>query len=193
MRKISYGGVTCSEGTKAKSFKRHFDAIRDWDSDEEIYISKKTYTHEEDGLNFDYNYIVKFMNMYELTGDDDQKGKFGVELCMLPTKKFLSKEYIEDVMSACGLESADEVRADDIIDTVTVPTLQYDTIENIRSWEGKKLTNVKNDIATVIDTIDNLRGFWMDKSVNMIGTTNWDLLHTCLNGGNPYERALKGL
>lgn len=55
-------------------------------------------------------------------------------------------------------------------------------VGGIKSWRSKKITDKLNDIATVVDTIDAMRGFYLDKAWNRMGTTGWDSLHEMVEG-----------
>ena len=61
-----------------------FDAIRDND-EEVVFESKKTYEHREEGLNFDYKYVIKAENLEYFTGDEADKDTWSVELMLVPT------------------------------------------------------------------------------------------------------------
>lgn len=82
MRKIEFGGVSTT--SRAKSFKKMFDTICEYDS-ESYYESKKTYRHEEDDFTFDYKMVVRVEDFYELSGEEEYKDKLFFELLMVPT------------------------------------------------------------------------------------------------------------
>lgn len=186
---IGFDGTYAQNVKKAKSFSRAFETLVDYDS-ESYYKSKKTYHHDEDEFSFDYNYFVKVEDLYDLSGDDEHKGKFFVELTMIPTKEYCNEKILSNVAQFNGCE-IDEIRLHDIVDSGYGARIGYETIEKIYSWNSPKLSNTLNGIATVIDTIDSMRGFYLDNYENRIGTTGWDKLHEMIDGTDAINETMK--
>lgn len=46
-------------------------------------------------------------------------------------------------------------------------------------------------VGNVIKILDNLMGFFLDKPVNKIGSTGWDMIFNCLDGESYIKRALE--
>lgn len=179
MRKIEFGGVSTT--SRAKSFKKMFDTICEYDS-ESYYESKKTYRHEEDDFTFDYKMVVRVEDFYELSGEEEYKDKLFFELLMVPTTKYFNKNKLENIAHSSCLEDISEVNNYDIVSYGCGAGLGSEMVGGIRSWRSKKITDKLNDIATVVDTIDAMRGFYLDKAWNRMGTTGWDSLHEMVEG-----------
>jgi len=43
--------------------------------------------------------------------------------------------------------------------------------------------------GNVIEILDDLMGFFLDKPVNKIGSTGWDMIFDCLDGESYIKRA----
>lgn len=186
MRKIEFGGVSTT--SRAKSFNRKFDTICEYDS-ESYYESKKTYKHEEDGFTFDYKYVVRVEDFYELSGDEEFKDKLNFELFMVPTKDSFCDCKLEQIAKSSCVE-LDEVNNYDIVSYGCGAGLGSEMVSGIKSWKSRKITDKLNDIATVVDTIDAMRGFYLDRAWNRMGTTGWDSLHEMVNGTDMIKATL---
>lgn len=158
-----------------------FDTICEYDS-ESYYESKKTYRHEEDDFTFDYKMVVRVEDFYELSGEEEYKDKLFFELLMVPTTKYFNKNKLENIAHSSCLEDISEVNNYDIVSYGCGAGLGSEMVGGIRSWRSKKITDKLNDIATVVDTIDAMRGFYLDKAWNRMGTTGWDSLHEMVEG-----------
>ena len=89
-KKLVFADNVATINGRAKSFKRMFDEI---DYCTEIYYTtKKTFKHEEEGFDFEYKYVVRVEDLYELTGEDDYKGKVDISLYIVPTEKSLCEK-----------------------------------------------------------------------------------------------------
>lgn len=152
------------------------------------YETKETYQHREDGLNFDYKYCVEIIDFEECCGGEEMHNKYGIELTLVPVFKSLCKEKQTSVMECCGVEE-DAVNSMDIRQYGLGVQVGYEEVvasaNDLSSGcfeESDKFKERLTDIASVFETIDALRGFYLDKTMNLIGTTGWDLLNDCING-----------
>ena len=46
-------------------------------------------------------------------------------------------------------------------------------------------------VGNIIPFLDNTRGFCLDRYVNRIGSTGWDIIFNCIKGESFIQRALK--
>lgn len=175
---IDFGGVSTNV-KKAKSFKTVFPICTNY-SDSAFYETKKVYKHEEEGFNFNYKYIVRVEDLYELSGEDELKGKVSVELYLVPTEDSMSEKTKNKIRESFGYDEDDIIYLADIIDYGLGVRMGYETVENVRYLDGTKVHSKLNEIATVLDTIDSMRGFYLDKAWNLIGTNGWDVLKEML-------------
>lgn len=190
-KKLDFGGNVVTINGRAKSFKRMFNLIDC--SDEDVYYTKKVYKHEEEGLNFDYRYVVRVENLYELTGDDDYKGKVGIGLYIVPTTESFCKESLEKVLTCSGLTDTSDLNVCDIISYGYGITMGYETIKNCRYIDGTKVKDKLVAIANLLETFDSMRGFFLDCVWNKLGTTGWDVLKEIIHGKDYIESSFERL
>lgn len=145
------------------------------------YISKEEFTHDDtdiddNGLKFNYRYVIDGGTYF----DDGKVHRF-YNLLLVVCPKSLCKEKLESVLDCCGI-NVDEANCCDVADYgLSVPMggveFEYDE-ENDEGWNDEVL----NNIANVFETIDRLRGFYLDKPMNRLGNTGWDLLYEAVQG-----------
>ena len=159
-----------------------FEQLYDND-DETLYVSKEQFHHDEDdGFRFDYKYVVRFVDYSQYTDSD----KIGYELLMVVIPKSLHKSQIEELAKQFG-EDFDRKRIDlrDVIDNLSA-SIVFGSGE-IDNWD--EVDNELLKIAHVFDVMDRFRGFSLDKYVNRIGTTGWDVLAHATRGEDLFQPA----
>lgn len=143
---------------------------RYFESDNAFFETKETFHHEEDGLVFDYKYII------EAVWCD---GSIFYGLYLVPDAKSLAPEKLTSVAKCSGIEE-DEVDYYDIF--------SYGINILVGNYEDKDCEDIKEDIINLIANIytfvDGMFGFYMDKIQNRIGTSGWDMLNDYINGIN---------
>ena len=172
-------GISTNDDTNA--FEDKFEELIDLDS-ELYYQSQETFKHDvDDDLYFEYKYVVEIYDMDELTGEDT--GDYSVSLLLVPTFESLCKEKREGVLDCTGVDE-DSVTLYDVISYgISVPLGNVSVKHNGKSMDKcEGLQEKLRAIANVFESIDGLRGFYLDRYVNRIGTTGWDLLHDYVNG-----------
>ena len=180
-KKLEFGGNVATVNGRAKSFKRMFPFCIDY-STETYYETKKTYKHEEDGLNFEYKYVVRVENLYELTGDDDYEGKVAISLYLIPSESSMNETVRNRVRQSCGLDDDDDLDLSDIISYGLGACLSTEIVSNCRYTDGTKVKGKLSAIANLLEMFDSMRGFFLDRAWNAIGTTGWDVLNEMVNG-----------
>ena len=159
-----------------------FEQLYDND-DETLYVSKEQFHHDEDDdFRFDYKYVVRFVDYSQYTDSD----KIGYELLMVVMPKSLHKSQIEELAKQFG-EDFDPKQIDlrDVIDCLTA-SVAFGSGE-IDNWD--EVDNELLKIAHVFDVMDRFRGFSLDKYVNRIGTTGWDVLAHATKGEDLFQPA----
>jgi hypothetical protein len=158
-------------------FDEKFEVI--YDSGETMIAqSKETFTHEEEGLNFKYKYVIEVADGNTWDGENN----YYIELSVVPTFDSLcnkKKEYLLD--SACVEEC--DVNIYDVFNegySLFIGYEKYPT-NDIPMDEHKEVTSALDSIASVFETINAIRGFYFDKYVNRIGNTGWDFLNDFIN------------
>lgn len=148
--------------------------------DDTLYITKKTYHHEEDGLVFDYKYILSAIPTEIFTN-----GSLCYNLEVVPMPNSLHQKHLEDVLDMDGY-TIDDV---DLTDTNQVNFLlnsiyQYGLSVNVGNEVVKgehDMDAIANKCANIIPTIQILFGFYMDRKWNMIGNDGWDIIQDAIN------------
>lgn len=143
-----------------------FDEIFN-DTDMVFYESKEIFHHEEEGLTFDYKYAI---------AGEYCEGELYYSLYLVPCVDSLSEEKRASVASCCGIDE-EEITIYDI--------WSYGC--NVHLGTEKEKGEEFNDeyfnlIASVFETINSMRGFYLDRYVNRIGNTGWDMLNDFVNG-----------
>jgi hypothetical protein len=116
---------------------------------------------------FDYCHCIDIVDRQE------NNNKFEVFWGIAKTKKYLTKKQLRRVLTSMSITQK-ECETFDIYDFGY--SAHIDQIE----IDGSEINEVLNAIASRIDTINNLFGFYMDKQ-NRIGKTGWDLLNGNIN------------
>lgn len=151
-----------------------FDAIS-VDEDGALYESKETYTHKEDGLTFDYKYLIQGIWC---------EGSIYYGLYLVPLANSLHKDKRASVARFCGLDES-EITPFDVLSygcgvLMGMESVKSDVIEDV----------YLNEIATATECVDSLRGFYLDRYQDKMGATGWDYLEDYINGDDAVKRAL---
>ena len=91
---------------------------------------------------------------------------------MIPTFSSLSNKRQHDVMEYYGVDDPNTI---DVFDYgISIVFAREDTI-------GEYDKSIMDKIASIVDNIDSLRGFYLDKAQNHIGTDGWMMLDDYIN------------
>lgn len=132
-----------------------------YDMGHSIFVEKETRKHEEDGFTFQYKYAIQYeYGLYELL------------LCVIPED--ISEDNKKSVAESCCIELDDVEVIDEIFYGLYVQMAADGKF--VEDCEDYANDDVVNKIASVYECIDGLRGFYLDKPLNAIGTTGWDCL-----------------
>jgi hypothetical protein len=168
-------------------FNKHFEKYYDGD-DRAVYFSKKTFRYEEEGyLDFSYKYAIVVTDTRVYTGDDD--APIVVELMLVPSFNDLAEENKESLRSYMGYDDGedDEWHWMDVLDYSFAVKMGEESIDNpnedIRDeWiNSEPIKAILDSIVAIYESVDSLRGFYLDRAWNMIGTTGWDTLNNAIN------------
>lgn len=139
------------------------------DAEDSVLVSKETFHHDEDDLVFDYKYVI------ERTLVEDETF---YALYMVVCNNSINEELMSEIMGFCGLEQKEDVEMRDIISYASAEVM----FGNVSEKTDEENTEIYDKIASVFETMDRLRGFYIDKPWNMIGTTGWDTLRHAVLG-----------
>ena len=162
----------------------HFE---EWYNDDGMLylVSKKEYEHDEHGeddINFKYKYVIRAMDIANLSGDEE--APIAIELLLVPSPESLCEDTRESVKDSMGNEDIDyydvseygiSVRmADEYLEGIEEDKYNLDDIEAVR--------DMVEAITATYESMDRMRGFYLDRSWNRIGTTGWDTLRNAVLG-----------
>ena len=164
-----------------------FDCVRDAD-DEVIYESKQTYEHREEGLNFDYKFVIRAKDAYELTGEPDDENVWHMEMLLVPTIDSLLPKKQKALQDMVG--EGWEPNLIDLIDEGYYVQIGFEAVKVDPAEGYDAVMNPKYDeAASVVDNMNAMRGFYLDKPLNMIGSTGWDILNELVGNGKSFITA----
>ena len=164
-----------------------FDCVRDADA-EVIFATKQTYEHREDGLNFDYKFVIRAENAYELTGESEDENVWHMEMLLVPTIDSLlpkKQKALQDMMGEGW-----EPNLIDLIDEGYYVQFGFEAVKVDPDKGYDAVMNPKYDeAASVVDNMNAMRGFYLDKPQNRIGSTGWDILNELVGNGKSFITA----
>ena len=160
-----------------------FDCVRDAD-DEVIFATKETYEHREEGLNFDYKFVIRAENAYELTGEPEYENVWHLSVMLVPTVDRLLPNKRE------GTIDGEECTFVDLIDEGSDVLFGFETVkvDPDKGYDAVMIPKY-DEAASVIDNMNFMRGFYLDKAQNRIGSTGWDILNSLVGDGKDFISA----
>lgn len=164
-----------------ENYKKHFE---EGYSDSEIYlIGKREFKHEEGSLTFKYRYVVTVIDMEEITDEDLP---VTVELSLVVTPSSMTQERRKDIAYTNGMEDEEDYVPsfeDVVMEGVGITFGRY-AVEGVEGdmLEDKRIQEILEEISKKYETMDSMRGFYLDRPWNRIGTTGWDMLEHLVLG-----------
>ena len=164
----------------------------EWTTDDEIIFKSKEkykYDFEEDNMKFDYH-LVLHLEVLEIEELNEQ---IYSTLYLVPTAEYLAPKKVQQVCKDYDVKPH-MIDFDMMHSEFIFPILAQETIDIEKIQEFSENDNyiqqylLSSSISS--ESINMLLGFYMDKIMNMIGTTNWDLLHSCLEDIDPFKVSL---
>lgn len=125
---------------------------------DDVIISKKVYHHDDDDFSFDYVYVI------ELDEVEDDFTLITIEMVMLNSS--ICDKIIGEIRENSG-GFCDVV---DIVFNGLGITMGYEQVKH--EDVDEKLTGA----MCAVECMDSLRGFFLDRAWNAIGTTGWDTI-----------------
>ena len=183
--------------TNDAKWQDHFEV--EYDNDEtRTYLSKKTFHHDADeDLEFDYKYaiVVDFLGLYEDDEDATTKKVYSLYLVVQPNS--FNEDYKQGLLDFLGFLEDDEqmILTDDINSYGGAMVRFGEKVVSLGKDDefDEDDENILNAIASVYESMDRLRGFYLVRPWNRIGTTGWDTLLHCVNGTDIFSRSLNAL
>ena len=201
---LKFGSVSAI----GKDEKNWLDLFEEYynDDGEMIAFSKEVFEHGfdfEDDYKFKYRLCIKVLAMNSFLSDDEEgHNDVHIELLIVPLPEYLNSKIKNEIANCMGVE---EIDLYDIVSYGGCPYLDRDCLtlnDNADFYdvtENEEVVKMLNACATTCKATNNLRGFYLDRTWNMIGNTGWDLLDNMINGEDyvtkafdRYKDSLKG-
>lgn len=179
-------GITLKEGNimDKESYKDYFEEIV-YDDETLLLKFKEEFEYDfwDEGKPIKYHIFLNFCGNEEVG--------YCAEMLMLPALNFISVDIIQKLADDYAIPK-EHITERDIIENEMVPILERKalnfTIDG--DWYIDDVIELLETATAVIPFTNRMIGFNLDRAVNMIGTTNWDLLNGLLDGSDPIRKAL---
>lgn len=185
---VTFGGLTTT--VTGDNEEKEFDEV--YNDDGRFFLeSCETFEHREEGLNFDYKYCI---SGNVISNEEFLKKYIAiVELVLVPLPDSLCNKAFEEVLEWCGVELKDigihkDIGVYDVCTYFGGVTMGYEpiTIDNDKDvYDLMELDEVKKVVKAIEMTyrgIDSLRGFYLDKPLNLIGDDGWGIIKKLVLG-----------
>ena len=181
-------GITLKENNsmEKESYKDYFEEL--WYDDENLLLKfKEKFSCDFFGndKSIDYHFYLDF------TGNDEIG--YCVGLNMMPTLKHIFPSKLLEIAKDYNILAKD-LNDYDVFTNCLIPILCQQNIDfeitEGSTWYTNEIIELLETATVVIPHINRLIGFYMDKSINGIGTTNWDLLEDLLYNEDPFRKSL---
>ena len=192
---LKFGSVSAME----KDRKNWLDFFEEFynDDGELVAFSKEVYEHGfdfEDYYKFKYKLCISAIAMNNFLADDEEgHNDIHIELSIVPLPEYLNAEVKDGIADCMGTE---EIDVYDIYSYGGCPRLDHDTLtlnDDAAFYDitaNEDAVRMLDACATVCESINNLRGFYLDRAWNLIGSTGWDLLDNLINGKDFIQSAM---
>lgn len=171
-------GIVLKENNfmEKESYKDYFEEM--WYDDENLILKfKEKFSCDffENDNPINYHFYLNFMGNEEVG--------YLVALNMMPTLSCISTNKLVETAKDYNVPIR-KLNDYDILTNHWIPILcqqdiDFEIIEDL-TWYTNGIIDILETATAVIPIVNNLIGFYMDKTVNRIGTTNWDLLKELL-------------
>lgn len=196
-------GCAPADASQIIPYTEKFDILYD-DGGEMKLITKETYSTEadEDMPEFKYKYVLNCMDL-QVFGSEEKS--IVIQCLMCPLPEYVNKETLKEITNEVDYYFSDATSSG-VLPNMGDEYINYDPEqipedENGNRWydyyyhltDNKDFVQVLNVAATMIDDMNDLRGWRMDRVWNQIGSTGWDLLRYLLIGENWTKKSINRL
>ena len=195
-------GCTLGDESQIIPYTEKFDVMYD-DGGEMKLITKETYSTEadEDIPAFKYKYVL---NCMDLQAFGSEEKSIVIQCLMCPLPEYVNKKVLSDISNDDDIDYYfSDATSSGVLPNMGDEYINYDPEqipedENGNRWydyyyhltDNKYFIQVLNVAATMIDGMNDLRGWRMDRGWNQIGSTGWDLLRHLLLGENWIKKSI---
>mgnify|MGYP004475949255 CR=1 FL=1 len=191
-------GCVPADESQIIPYTEKFDVLYD-DGGEMKLITKETYSTEadEDMPAFKYKYVL---NCMDLIAFGSEEKSIVIQCLMCPLPEYVNKETLSEITDDIDFYFSDATSSG-VLPNMGDEYINYDpeqVPEDENRWDdyyyhltdNKDFIQVLNVAATMIDGMNDLRGWRMDRTWNHIGSTGWDLLRHLLLGENWIKKSI---
>lgn len=172
--KITIFGITTD---KQFSWTEKFEESS-WSDEERYFESKEVFEHIDDDFSFKYKYII---DVAERCWDRKEDFAVSLELVILPESCY----DLDGVAEFSGISEEDVTWWDLLM--YGGHSVNFGTT----ICEESEIEETLTKIANVFESMDGLRGFFLDKAWNRIGSTGWDTILHAVLGDDLFAPAMK--
>lgn len=170
-----------------KNFEEYWEI--ETDTDDFSMVSKEKYILEFNGQEISYRFCL--LGSY-IESDETEEPVWLISLRLLPDYNFFDKKGIQKIRKDYCLGEDEKIYAIDVVFEFELPIIDHEQkIFKEHFSKDEKFQEYLLGIAYHCQVVSRIIAFSMDKTVNKIMTTNWDLLESILTGCNPFEKGLE--
>lgn len=158
---------------------------------EAIFIGKKEFTHDEEGLVFKYRYAILITDMEMMSGEDIDGREVAIELLMVISPESLHESAYKMIFDGIDYEMAEMEKYNEIVHYGCGIRFGVEYVDLQDDEELTMMGNIKKTVADIVETyegLDGLRGFVLDRAWNIGGTTGWDSVFHYVQGRKLFYR-----
>lgn len=159
------------------------------DTDDFSMVSKEKYSLELNGQEIPYRFCL--LGSY-IESDETEEPVWLISLRLLPDYNFFDKKGIQKIRKDYCLGEDEKIYATDVVFEFELPIIDHEQkIFKDHFSKDEEFQEYLLGCAYHCQVVSRIIAFSMDKTVNQICTTNWDLLESILTGCNPFEKGLE--
>lgn len=159
------------------------------DNDDFSMISKEKYSLEFNGQEISYKFCLLGTC---IESDETEDPIWFISLRLLPDYNLFNKKGIQKIREDYCLGEDEKIYATDVVFEFELPIIDYEQkIFKDYFSKDEEFQKYLLGIAYHCQIVSRFIAFPMDKTINRIMTTNWDLLESILTGCDPFEKGLE--
>lgn len=176
-----------SSNEEYKDFEEYWQIETDYD--DFSMVSKKEYVLEFKGQEIKYRFAL--FGTY-IEDDKQEKPLWHICLRLLPAYNLFYQPEIKKIREDYCLGEDEKIYAIDVVAYFELPIIaSEEKMFEEHFSKDNDFQKYLSAIAYYADATSCIIAFPMDRVVNKIGTTNWDLLESNLTGSNPFKISLE--
>lgn len=177
----NFDGISMDKINK-EALNNNFNCI--WDDNERtVYLSKETYDQGEEDPEYNFNY--KYFIIKDLIDFDEKPMSVRIGIELVPAIESIHPDKLKDLAEEFGIEVEDITYQDlSFGDYGIILSYEDVPIKDESEWDSKKVNKKLNIAANCVNTINSLRGFFIDKKQNLVGLTGWNYIYQLTRNEN---------